>query len=142
MFSDCTSLTTAPELPATTLANWCYGSMFQNCTRLMSTPALPATGLSIGCYSGMFRGCANLTTAPELPAIYLPEFCYFNMFNGCTRLNYIKAMFKTRASTNTTENWVRGVSSTGTFVKNSTATWNISGSNGVPSGWNIILETP
>jgi len=32
MFEDCTSLTTAPELPATTLANYCYQYMFNGCT--------------------------------------------------------------------------------------------------------------
>ena len=36
MFSNCTSLTTAPALPATTLANWCYMNMFQGCTSLSS----------------------------------------------------------------------------------------------------------
>ena len=34
MFSGCTSLTQAPELPATTLANYCYKGMFSGCTRL------------------------------------------------------------------------------------------------------------
>lgn len=34
MFSGCTSLTTAPELPATTLASNCYTSMFNYCSQL------------------------------------------------------------------------------------------------------------
>ena len=34
MFNDCTSLTTAPALPATTLANCCYDFMFNGCTSL------------------------------------------------------------------------------------------------------------
>ena len=34
MFSGCTSLTTAPSLPATTLADYCYSSMFYGCTSL------------------------------------------------------------------------------------------------------------
>ena len=34
LFSNCTSLTKAPELPATTLANGCYRSMFYNCSSL------------------------------------------------------------------------------------------------------------
>ena len=34
MFQGCTSLTTAPELPATSLANFCYGYMFQGCTNI------------------------------------------------------------------------------------------------------------
>ena len=35
MFSDCTSLTTVPELPATTLANDCYANMFFNCPNVI-----------------------------------------------------------------------------------------------------------
>jgi hypothetical protein len=63
------------------------------------------------------------------------------MFLGCTRLNYIKAMFTTTPSATYTSNWVLNVSSTGTFVKNSAATWNVSGVNGVPSGWTIETAT-
>ena len=86
MFSDCTSLTTAPELPATTLAVRCYQAMFQNCTSLVQAPELPATTLANGCYIGMFYGCTSLTTAPELPATTLATECYLNMFQNCTSL--------------------------------------------------------
>ena len=34
MFSKCTNLTQAPELPATTLAEECYNNMFSGCTKL------------------------------------------------------------------------------------------------------------
>ena len=34
MFYGCTTLITAPELPATTLAGFCYYNMFYNCTKL------------------------------------------------------------------------------------------------------------
>ena len=34
LFYGCTSLTTAPELPATTLATYCYQQMFYGCTSL------------------------------------------------------------------------------------------------------------
>ena len=46
MFEDCTSLTHAPALPATTLANHCYGYMFFGCTSLTQAPSLPATTLT------------------------------------------------------------------------------------------------
>ena len=47
LFENCTSLTTAPELPATTLRNYCYLSMFQGCTSLTTAPrTLPATTLT------------------------------------------------------------------------------------------------
>ena len=34
MFRECTSLTHAPQLPATTLTNNCYAGMFNGCTNL------------------------------------------------------------------------------------------------------------
>ena len=86
MFYDCTSLTQAPVLPATTLANACYRSMFDGCTALTQAPALPATTLVIKCYYYMFYGCTALTQAPALPATTLADNCYSNMFKGCTAL--------------------------------------------------------
>ena len=86
MFQDCTSLTSAPELPAKTLANYCYSTMFDGCTSLTSAPELKATTLAYYCYYCMFYGCTSLTSAPELPAIELEERCYQGMFDGCTSL--------------------------------------------------------
>ena len=137
MFQGCTNLTTAPALPATTLQNNCYANMFNGCKGLTTAPELPATMLANNCYQRMFQGCTSLTTAPELPATTLAENCYGSMFNGCTNLNYIKAMFTTAPSTTYTRDWVSGVSSTGTFVKNSAATWNVTGVNGIPTGWTV-----
>ena len=137
MFWNCTSLTTAPELPATTLTQGCYTSMFNGCTSLTTVPELPATTLAQDCYASMFYSCTSLTTAPELPATTLANNCYNLMFNGCTKLNYIKAMFITTPSNTYTSAWVNGVSATGTFVKNSAAAWNVTGTNGIPSGWTV-----
>ena len=92
LFYNCTALTTAPVLPATTLAQNCYQNMFVGCTSLTTAPVLPATTLANGCYSYMFgegygnKGCTSLTTAPVLPATTLAQNCYQNMFNGCTGL--------------------------------------------------------
>ena len=86
MFRDCTSLTQAPALPATTSADRCYTGMFQGCTALTKAPALPATTLATNCYYNMFQGCTALTQAPALPATTLVTNCYYNMFQGCTSL--------------------------------------------------------
>ena len=86
MFDGCTSLTSAPKLPATKLANECYHSMFNGCTSLTSAPKLPATKLADNCYQYMFYGCTSLTSAPELPATKLAFNCYYGMFCGCTSL--------------------------------------------------------
>jgi hypothetical protein len=111
--------------------------MFLNCTSLTTAPELPATTLAEICYYYMFQGCTSLTTAPELPATTLANQCYESMFSGCTNLNYIKAMFITTPSKTYTRNWVSGVAASGTFVKNSAATWTTTGTNGVPTGWTV-----
>ena len=87
LFKGCTALTSAPDLPATTLVEECYSGMFSGCTSLTEAPDLPATELAEQCYYGMFNGCTALTTAPtKLPATELAEKCYYNMFKGCTSL--------------------------------------------------------
>ena len=87
MFYGCTSLTSAPELPAETLAEGCYSNMFLDCTNLNTAPKLPAKTLAEGCYSYMFLGCTHLNTAPELPATILAKACYKRMFESCIYLN-------------------------------------------------------
>ena len=136
MFQGCTSLVNAPALPATTLAQYCYSFMFSNCTSLVNAPALPATTLTVNCYGYMFQNCTSLVTAPTLPATTLVSFCYSYMFQNCTSLSYIKAMFKKTSSA--LNNWVSGVASTGTFVKNSAATWaDTFGPSAIPEGWTV-----
>lgn len=128
------------SLPATTLGRACYNSMFAGCTSLVTAPKLPATTLTDSCYFGMFEGCTSLVTAPELPATTLADGCYKAMFRSCTSLNYIKAMFTTTPDNNYTHDWVKGVASTGTFIKNSAATWDVTGDSGIPSGWTVVTE--
>ena len=86
LFKDCVALTSAPELPATTLAFNCYERMFYGCTSLTSASELKATTLANRCYFGMFSGCTSLEKAPELKATTLGSQCYFGMFSGCTSL--------------------------------------------------------
>ena len=112
MFRDCTNLTTAPELPATTLANYCYDSMFQ--------------------------GCSNLTSAPELPATTLAERCYSNMFYGCSKLNRITMLATDISARGCLFAWAIGVASNGTFIKNAAMTSLANdGMLGIPYGWTV-----
>ena len=92
LFEGCRSLTTAPALPATTLARNCYYDMFRDCTSLTMAPALPATTLASDCYESMFEGCRSLTMAPSLPATTLASYCYENMFKDCTSLTTAPAL--------------------------------------------------
>ena len=137
MFYHCSSLTTVPELPATTLTENCYANMFRRCDSIIIAPELPATALTDSCYYSMFSDCTSLTVAPELPATTLVRNCYYQMFWNCTSLNYIKALFTTTPSGTYTFHWVTDISATGTFVKNAEATWDVTGDNGIPTGWTV-----
>ena len=100
LFSGCSVLTSAPELPAETLANYCYYKMFINCSNLTSAPVLPAETLVDGCYQGMFTNCSNLTSAPVLPAETLEDGCYSEMFYGCKKLSTVTMLASSDQITN------------------------------------------
>jgi hypothetical protein len=101
-------------------------------------------------FSGMFQGCTSLERATinyyyNLPsASYDSQKIFCNMFYACSSLSYIKAMFLTLPNDhyNQTNNWVKGVAASGTFVKNANAKWNVTGNNGVPSGWTVETVDP
>ena len=92
LFSGCTALSTAPELPAMTLADYCYFYMFNGCSSLTTAPELPARTLKDRCYCYMFNGCSSLTTAPKLSAMTLDVYCYAQMFLSCTSLTIAPAL--------------------------------------------------
>ena len=140
MFSGCTKLVNAPTLPATTLAEGCYQTMFSGCKSLVTAPTLPATTLADRCYSYMFIGCTSLKTAPTLPATTLASSCYDSMFYSCSLLNYIKCLATNISASNCLSDWVRGVASTGTFVKAASMTSWGTGTSGIPSGWDVVTE--
>ena len=138
MFYGCTGLTTAPELPATTLANMCYYNMFRGCTGLTTAPDLPATTLATSCYRYMFYNCTGLTTAPDLPATTLAASCYYGMFYGCTNLNSVTVRLTSWTDTSYTNNWLYGVSASGTFTCPAGLTVPERSASGVPAGWTIV----
>lgn len=123
-------------LPASALTNYAYRAMFSYCTDLVTAPALPARKLSTGCYWYMFEYCA-ISNAPELNASALTNECYGNMFINCSNLNYIKCLAVSGLTANKAlQDWVKNVSSTGTFVKDSNAIWSV-GNSGIPVNWNV-----
>lgn len=141
LFYNLSDITSAKNLilPATNLNAYCYYSMFEK-TLLSIAPKLSATTLTKGCYSYMFRECTQLTNAPVLPATILTDSCYNYMFYGCSNLNYVKAMFTTTPSFMYSLAWLANVSSTGTFVKNAAAAWDVTGPSGIPATWDIQIE--
>ena len=89
------------------------------------------------CFYYLFKECKQLQKAPQIGhSNFTPgSVSYRYMFEGCSKLNYIKCLFN--QSPNVFKDWVKGVASTGTFVKHPNATWT-TGVNGIPTGWTVI----
>ena len=118
-----------------------YG-LFYNCSNIITVSEnfLPATTLSYACYFYMFYCCTSLTTAPELPATNLVQYCYRYMFADCTNLNYIKMLATDIPPSDCLYYWVKGVASSGTFVKSPNMTTLLTGSFGIPEGWTVVND--
>lgn len=122
--------------------NYAFYGLFKNCTNVVNVSSnfLPATELADSCYHSMFRGCTSLTQAPKLPATTLAVYCYYYMFYGCSSLNHIKMLATDILGGSYLYNWVRGVASSGTFIKNPDATWEVYGNSGIPNGWTVKMD--
>ena len=122
-----------------------FRSLFQGCTSLTTAPALPATTLANYCYSQMFSGCTSLTATPLLPATSLPTQCYYAMFQGCTSLATVRTA-QTQAwgdgtSDDPSQIWLEDVAATGTFYCPTALGTNATITRGVsacPEGWTVI----
>ena len=144
MFNGCTRLELAQEeLPALQLAEACYMGMFNDCSNLRRAPRLPATSLDFSCYEDMFADCTSLEEAPDLPARTLPYQCYTGMFDGCRSLRKIKCLATQSAYTTeeTVHFWMRGVSSSGEFIRHPDSDWWPAGQSGIPEGWTVSTAT-
>ena len=143
MFFGCTGLTSAPALPATTLAANCYSNMFQGCTGLTSAPALPATTLAANCYSSIFSGCTGLTSAPALPATTLAVSCYSSMFSGCTGLTSAPALPATTLAASCYSSMFSGCTHiTSHHVAKMNNSGNVFGNNSACETFTIDDDTP
>ena len=59
MFNKCSSLTTAPTLPATILADYCYSNMFASCTSLNNIKCLATDMSASNCTNSWVNGVAS-----------------------------------------------------------------------------------
>jgi len=127
-----TGVTTIP-------GSYAFYGLFANLTSLINAGnlILPATTLADNCYDYMFGGCTNLLTAPILPATTLVVGCYSYMFSDCSSLNYIKCLATDISASDCLTNWVNGVASSGTFVKDSSMSSWPTGTSGIPTGWTV-----
>lgn len=102
-------------LPSTTV-NSCYSEMFNYSARLISLPILPATILSEGCYA------------------------YFCSSGSSGLINEITCLATDISASDCTDNWLNGVSATGTFITPSSTQWT-TGVSGIPEGWTRVDAT-
>ena len=168
LFYGTTTLTDASNLilPATTCMVASYNGMFRGCTSLTTAPKLPAIHSATDCYSSMFEGCINLEVAPDINLINMSQTCCQRMFcmNRSSKIttpkmtkspilradtgatNCYKEMFKGNGnlvevtclmtSSFNCDNWLTNCSTTGTFKKAASASWS-TGTSGIPSGWTV-----
>ena len=149
MFRACTSLTSVPDLPATSVSPQCYFNMFRKCTGLTTANIeLPAMTLAEDCYRELFRECSNLTTVPVFPAPVLAARCYQQMLSKCTSLTSVTCLATDISASDCTLNWMSDVTNDNnhTFYKASAMTvgpggWG-RGNNGIPSSWAYQDYTP
>ena len=134
---------TPPRLPSVNLGFRCYGLMFSGCTSLTKAPDLPATTLAEYCYSSMFEN-SSVEEADIMATKFLPNTASY-MFENCTSLNSVKVRLTewtnpTSSSTNTNGSyrWLIGVSSTGTFYCPPELDISFRSGNTIPSGWDVV----
>ena len=117
---------------------YCYTKLFRNCSSLTTAPALPATTLNSSCYSTMFQSCKSMTDAPELPATTLSANCYYNMFYNCNHLSSVNVAFTEWNPSNATTNWLNGAAAEGTFTCPSGLDTTTQDNSHVPAGWTVV----
>ena len=100
---------------------------------------LPSTTLSKSCYSFMFAN-TGIEKAPELPATTLAEECYEYMFYRCGNLNKITMLATDISAPRCLDNWLKSVSSDGTFTKKQGVEIP-RGESGIPWNWTVV-EVP
>lgn len=136
------SMVSAPTMHPTRLGCNALNSTFASCKSLTDVSGIDLSGVTtFDVYSGSGRNCYNtfsnctaLTTAPLLPTIAPVVGTYQTMFNNCSSLSYVKCLATDISATNCLNNWLSGVSSTGTFIQAEGVTWP-RGASGIPTGW-------
>ena len=75
------------------MAEKCYRNMFSGCTSLTTAPSLPATTLAFYCYSYMFYGCTSIKLAISKSREYDKEYRIPKSGNGVTASSALNNMF-------------------------------------------------
>lgn len=140
MFSGCTSLVNAPDLPQTKLATACYVSMFSGCTALRNVPQLPSTEIAVSSYCVMFGWCTSLTEGADLKKVNKLEINGITeMYYGCSSLTKAYAPTVDFSDTYNSTDWLKNVAANGTLYADASiaATIPTDNTSGCPSGWSL-----
>ena len=116
------------------VVDYAFQWLFAECASLTKAPVLPATTLADSCYWCMFYACLSLTKAPVLPATTLAVDCYYDMFLNCYGLKEVRVSATTTAK-DALKDWLSHVSATGDFYCDPNTTIFPTGTSGIPSGW-------
>ena len=126
MFKDAVNLTYGPVIADMGID---CGAMFQGCTSLLEVPGEFNTQMG---NARMFDGCSLITVVPDFnfTGVNAPD-----IINNCSSLQSIKYLAKDPNGSGLLFDYIfgTGLSSTGTFIKNSQQTW-----DNVPSGWTVV----
>ena len=149
-FRGCTNLQKAPDLSVPTiLGQESYSSMFEGCTSLSQPPSvLSATTAQLSSYKRMF--CMSRNSSVSTPMTKSPLLLFdfgsetnisdYQLFCGNGSLTEVKCFWtNTSGSFGGLTNWMNNVSSSGTFYKRSTQSFQ-SGTGGIPTGWTVIND--
>ena len=138
MFRYCTSLTSVPNLPAEIAAQGCYWNMFRDCTGLETANInLALTTMAEDCCRELFRKCGNITSLPIFRATTLAPRCYKQMLSDCKKLTSITCLATDISAASCLDNWVSGISTSGTFYKDPNMSGWSKGNSGYPSNWTL-----
>lgn len=144
MFYKCSSLVNIPETwcpNVTEMAVSCFMSCFRE-TAIKKLPQLPATTLANTCYGYMFAGCKGLTKQEgwylpcELFNISQTKGCYNYMFADCTNLveMYTK---QSNISSDYNLKWLQNINTQGTLFMNRNSTQTTFDWTVKPSNWTV-----
>lgn len=75
------------------MENHCYDNLFSGCTGLVQAPELPATTLKSQCYYYMFYDCTNLKFSKTQTDEYTQEYRIPTSGTGTTATNALNNMF-------------------------------------------------
>lgn len=76
-----------------TMADYCYRTMFYGCTSLTTDPELPATTLAAYCYYQMFYGCSLIKLSTTQTGEYQTAYRIPKSGTGTTFTNALTDMF-------------------------------------------------